>query len=159
MRPGAGQQITVAGDPLVTSLGRFLRRLKLDELPQVWNVLRGDMSFVGPRPEVPEYVALYPHWFRAVLRLRPGITDWASLAFSDEERLLAVYRRTQGFYESVLLPRKIALSRLYLRRRSLGLDVRLAVATACVAVGLANVATGLAGLQLARRARRGLDGA
>jgi len=77
MRPGAGQQITVAGDPLVTSLGRFLRRLKLDELPQVWNVLRVEMSVFGPRPEVQEYVAIYYHGYLSAWRLCTDSHCWS----------------------------------------------------------------------------------
>jgi lipopolysaccharide/colanic/teichoic acid biosynthesis glycosyltransferase len=131
MRREPGCDVTVAGDPRVTALGRWLRRYKLDELPQLWNVLRGDMSFVGPRPEIPAYVGRAAKAFRAVLSVRPGLTDWSSLIFRDEEDILASHAGEADFYERVLLPRKLALARVYVRRCSLLLDLRLILTTAC----------------------------
>ena len=154
-----GGDLTVAGDPRVTPTGRLLRRHKLDELPQLWNVLVGEMSFVGPRPEVARYVAMYARPYRTIHQLRPGITDFASLAFRDEEQLLYAHTADAGFYERVLLPRKLALARLYRRRYSWWLDARLMLATICTAPGLDSVATLLMGPVLARRARAGLNGA
>src|SRR5438128_1286834 len=99
-----GGDLTVAGDPRVTATGRLLRRHKLDELPQLWNVLVGEMSFVGPRPEVARYVAMYARPYRTIHQLRPGITDFASLAFRDEEQLLYAHTADAGFYERMPPP-------------------------------------------------------
>lgn len=153
MREEAGPAVTAAGDPRVTPLGRFLRRTKLDELPQLWNVLRGDMSLVGPRPEIPRYVEAAARDFRAIARLRPGLTDWASLAYYDEERLLAAAGGAARYAE-VILPRKLALARLYQRRRSWALDLRLLAATALLAVGWRGGMEALAGRDLLRSARQ-----
>lgn len=155
MRVAVGAQVTAAGDPRITPLGHFMRRFKLDELPQLWNVLRGEMSFVGPRPEVPAYVARQPRSYRAIGRLRPGITDWASLAFRDEEEVLRAHAADPDFYATRLLPRKLALARLYHRRCSVGLDLRLIAATACVALGRDDWMRDLAGRELLTRAREG----
>src|SRR5206468_2034782 len=113
-----------------TRVGRVLRRWKLDELPQLVNVLRGEMSFVGPRPEVPRYVAMFAEAYQELLAVRPGITDLASLTFRDEETLLARSANAEELYVHEILPRKLALSRAYVRQRSLGLDVRLIARTA-----------------------------
>lgn len=105
-----GPQVTAAGDPRITRLGRFLRATKLDELPQLWNVIRGDMSIVGPRPEAERYVVHYrPEW-EAVFSVRPGITDAASIVFRNEESLLAEAKDRERAYIAVLLPAKIRLS-------------------------------------------------
>lgn len=105
-----GPSITAARDPRITRVGTLLRRTKLDELPQLWNVLRGDMSLVGPRPEVPRYVATYrPEW-RALLSVRPGLTDVASLVFRDEERLLGLARDRERAYAEVIMPMKLELA-------------------------------------------------
>jgi len=121
--PARGGLITSAGDPRVTPIGRRLRRWKLDELPQLVNVVRGEMSLVGPRPEVPCYVARYSDEQRRVLRVRPGITDPASLAFVDEEAVLSRFADRARGYEQYVLPRKLALSLAYLERRTLRSDV------------------------------------
>lgn len=156
MRAAPGPELTAAGDPRITALGRFLRRTKLDELPQLWSVVTGDMSLVGPRPEVPAYVATAARGFRHITGLRPGLTDWASLALRDEERILARHAGEPHFYEEVVLPRKLALARLYQRHLSPGLDLRLIAATACLTAGWAAAADRLAGGKLIARARRGL---
>lgn len=108
-RRGAG--VTVGGDPRVTPVGRFLRRTKLDELPQLWNVLRGDMSLVGPRPEVPEFADLFPDQYRRILHVRPGITHRGTLAFRTEEAILADARvgEARSFYIDRVMPRKLAM--------------------------------------------------
>jgi len=106
-----------------------LRRWKLDELPQLVNVLRGDMSLVGPRPEVPRYVAGYSPRERAVLRVRPGITDPASLAYVDEAAVLARFDHCERAYVEVVLPAKLALSLDYLDRRTLRSDLGILVRT------------------------------
>lgn len=154
MRAASGPEITAAGDPRITPLGRRLRRSKLDELPQLWNVLRGEMSLVGPRPEVPSYVRAEPHAFRAVTRVRPGIVDWASLIFRDEETILAARAAEPDFYRRVMLPRKLALARLYAGRSSAGLDLRLLLATFCAVLGAEGPARRLVGTRLYERARR-----
>lgn len=105
-----GPQITAAADSRITRVGRALRRMKLDELPQLWNVLRGDMSIVGPRPEVPAFVEHYrPEWNR-LFSVRPGITDLASIVFRDEEKLLAEARDRDRAYREVIMPLKLSLA-------------------------------------------------
>jgi len=126
----AGPAITAGADPRITPLGARLRRAKLDELPQLWNVLRGDMSLVGPRPELPDYVARYTPAERAVLRARPGLTDPASLAWADEAATLATFADPQRAYARVVLPRKLALSLAYLERRTVWSDLAVVARTA-----------------------------
>jgi lipopolysaccharide/colanic/teichoic acid biosynthesis glycosyltransferase len=112
-------KITAAGDARITQVGQYLRRWKLDELPQLWNVLIGDMSLVGPRPEVPEYVALYPPGVRElILSVRPGITDEASIRFRNESELLAAAPDPDRLYVEKLLPAKLDLYQEYARRHS-----------------------------------------
>jgi lipopolysaccharide/colanic/teichoic acid biosynthesis glycosyltransferase len=127
--PGQGPLLTAASDARVTRVGRVLRRSKLDELPQLVNVLRGEMSLVGPRPEVARYVACYSETQRAVLALTPGITDPASLAFLDEERLLAAVAEPERFYVEHAMPAKIALNLDYARRATFWSDVRVILQT------------------------------
>jgi lipopolysaccharide/colanic/teichoic acid biosynthesis glycosyltransferase len=110
----AGARITAANDDRFTRLGRTLRKYKLDELPQLFNVLKGDMSLVGPRPEVPEYVDLRSPVWQVVLSVKPGITDLATLLHRDEERLLAAASEPEQYYRAVLLPSKLALSRHFI---------------------------------------------
>ena len=125
---GSGSAVTSAGDPRITRVGRFLRRTKLDELPQLWNVARGEMSLVGPRPEDPEYVKLYTDEQRRVLSVRPGITSPTSLAFRDEEAILA---RAGGaeVYAQDLMPRKLAMDLDYVDHRTTGGDVAILLRT------------------------------
>lgn len=130
-----GLQITVGVDPRITRSGHFLRRYKLDELPQFINVLRGDMSVVGPRPEVPRYVALYPADVRErVLSLRPGITDRASVEYRDENAILGASADPEKAYVEQVLPAKLALCDDYVRHRSFIGDLVLIARTAWVAV-------------------------
>ncbi len=137
MRVAPGAAITVGADPRITRSGQVLRQTKLDELPQLWDVLRGAMSLVGPRPELPRYVALYPADLRErVLAVRPGITDPASLAFSHEAELLAAAADPEREYREVILPAKLKLSADYAATASLATDLRLILAT------LARVARG-----------------
>jgi lipopolysaccharide/colanic/teichoic acid biosynthesis glycosyltransferase/nucleoside-diphosphate-sugar epimerase len=124
---GAG--ITARCDPRITRLGRFLREYKLDELPQLWNVVRGEMSLVGPRPELPLYVERYSDWHRAVLAVRPGITGLDAIAYRDEELLLAAAVEPASCYEQAILPDKLALSLKYLRRISLLGDLKIIFAS------------------------------
>ena len=107
----------------ITGVGRFLRRTKLDELPQLWNIFVGHMSFVGPRPELPVYVEQFRSDFDELLRVRPGLTDPASLAFRNEESLLRESPDPDGTYIRDVLPRKIQLSREYLHTRTFVLDI------------------------------------
>jgi lipopolysaccharide/colanic/teichoic acid biosynthesis glycosyltransferase len=126
MRAGeGGPQITAAGDQRVTRTGAWLRKLKIDELPQFWNVLRGEMSVIGPRPEVPAYVHLEDQLWRDVLEYRPGITDLATLAFRDEEDLLRQSPDPDDYYRGVVLPAKLRLNVQYQRSRSLRRDLKL----------------------------------
>jgi len=120
-----GPAITSDGDPRVTRVGRLLRRWKLDELPQLVNVVSGDMSLVGPRPEVPKYLPQYLQSDLQVLAVRPGITDPASIQFRDEERVLAGFDDPERAYTELILPRKLALSSEYVRRQSFLGDVKL----------------------------------
>jgi lipopolysaccharide/colanic/teichoic acid biosynthesis glycosyltransferase len=123
-----GPGITASGDTRITAAGRFLRRSKLDELPQLINVLKGDMSLVGPRPEDPRYVALYTDVQRQVLRVRPGITSAASLAYRHEEQLLAG-ADWETVYREQVLPAKLAIDLDYLARRTLISDLKLIMQT------------------------------
>ena len=120
-----GLNITVAGDARVTPVGRFLRRHKIDEIPQLWNVLRGEMSLVGPRPELPIYVSEYTPEQREVLSLSPGITDPASLAYRNEEEILAAHENPEAFYRTRILPDKLARNLAYLRKITLRGDLRI----------------------------------
>ncbi len=130
MRVGApGTKITGAGDHRVTRVGRILRCYKIDELPQLWNVLRGDMNLIGPRPEIPEYVDLASTSWKQVLTVRPGISDLATLVYRDEEALLGLSDNTERFYRDVVLPGKLALSLHYSRTRSISSDLRLLLLT------------------------------
>ena len=127
----AGARITAHGDSRITPVGSVLRDTKLDELPQFWNVLRGDMSLTGPRPEDPAFVdASDPRW-ALVLGARPGMTDFASLVFRDEELLLGPNTNVEAIYRTAILPDKLALSAEYLRRGSVSLDLRLMLLTLC----------------------------
>lgn len=124
-----GKQITVSNDPRITVIGRLLRRYKLDELPQLINVLRGEMSFVGPRPEVPKYVSLYTPEQRQVLSVPPGITDPASIQFRNENELLAQASNSEKTYIEQIMPEKLALNQSYIRQSSLAFDLRLILET------------------------------
>jgi lipopolysaccharide/colanic/teichoic acid biosynthesis glycosyltransferase len=124
-----GLDITVSGDSRVTTVGRFLRRYKIDELPQLWNVIRGDMSLVGPRPELPAYVAEYTPEQRFVLSARPGITDPASLTYRDEEEILAGHNNPQHFYRTQILPDKLCRNMSYLQEISLKKDLLIILET------------------------------
>jgi len=126
MRTGShGSLITAAGDGRVTRAGATLRRFKLDELPQLFNVFKGDMSVVGPRPEVPEYVQLEAPIWQAVLQVRPGVTDLATLLHRDEEELLGASGDPNTLYRESVLPAKLVLNLGYLRSRSFLRDLKL----------------------------------
>ena len=123
-------QITVGADPRITPAGKMLRRTKLDELPQLWDVLVGDMSLVGPRPEVPKYVALYPDTLRdKVLSVRPGMTDRASIEYREENELLARAADPERVYIEIVMPAKLRYAAEYVDRRSMWTDLCLIGAT------------------------------
>ena len=118
-----GGPSTADGDPRITRLGRYLRKYKLDELPQLLNVMNGDMSVVGPRPEVPQYVALFTEEERQILTVRPGLTDLATLWNADEGRRLAGAADPERVYLEAIKPKKVQLQLQYLRHRSLATDL------------------------------------
>lgn len=125
-----GPQVTADGDPRITRVGRVLRKTKLDELPQLFNVLRGDLSLVGPRPEVAKYVALYPEGERTFLQqFRPGITDPATVRFRREEEILARSSDPELAYREEILPEKVRMYREYLESASLWSDLGVLGAT------------------------------
>jgi len=126
----SGHPLTALNDRRITGIGRWLRKFKVDELPQLWNVLRGDMSLIGPRPEVAEFVELQDHRWRTVLEVRPGVTDLASLAFRDEEDLLDPAADLETYYRSVILPQKLHLNLHYQKSRTLSRDLKLLWMTA-----------------------------
>jgi lipopolysaccharide/colanic/teichoic acid biosynthesis glycosyltransferase len=123
--PATGMAITVGNDPRVTGAGRLLRKTKIDELPQLINVIKGDMSLVGPRPEVPRYVEMFRNEYEEILRVRPGITDLASLKYRDEASVLAESSSAEESYQTKILPDKIKLGKEYIERSSFLFDLRL----------------------------------
>lgn len=120
-----GPAITTGGDNRITPFGRFLRKTKLDELPQLFNVLSGKMAIVGPRPEVPEYVRLYTDEQKAVLSVRPGLTDPASIAYRDEESVLARYDDPEKAYIEKIMPAKLKMNISYIEKASFSRDLAL----------------------------------
>lgn len=131
MRTGmAGTSITAGSDPRVTRAGAVLRKYKLDELPQLWNVFNGTMSLIGPRPEIPRFVDPADPLWRDVLELTPGITDLATLVYRDEESILAGVTDPEEYYRSTVLPAKLRMNLDYARRRTWPLDLELLLLTA-----------------------------
>jgi lipopolysaccharide/colanic/teichoic acid biosynthesis glycosyltransferase len=132
MRTAAGPLLTRAGDNRVTKIGKLLRHTKLDELPQLVNVIRGDMSLIGPRPDLPEFWSNVSKTHPDILRLRPGLTGAASLVYRNEERLLGQIEqdRVPQFYLSTLLPDKVRLDLEYASSATLASDLKLICATA-----------------------------
>jgi lipopolysaccharide/colanic/teichoic acid biosynthesis glycosyltransferase len=126
---GTGPQVTAAGDRRVTGTGRFLRRYKIDEFPQLVNVLRGDMSLVGPRPEVRRYVERFADDYARILAVRPGITDLAAIEYRNEEAILAQASDPEAAYVESVLPAKIRLYDQYLRSMSLSTDLTILART------------------------------
>ena len=131
MRAGSDKysQITVGKDDRITKIGSFLRKYKLDEIPQLINVLIGDMSLVGPRPEVPKYVALYTDEQKEILKVRAGITDYASIEFSDENDLLASEEDPEKAYIEKVMPKKIELNKKYISEISILTDIKIILLT------------------------------
>lgn len=124
-----GRQITVGRDPRITKVGYFLRKFKFDELPQLFNVLIGDMSFVGPRPEVQKYVNMYTEEQREILKVKPGITDYASIEFRNENEILGKVENPEEYYISTIMPTKIALNKKYIENNNLFIDIKIILKT------------------------------
>jgi len=124
-----GPPITGGEDPRITKIGKFLRKYKLDELPQLINVLKGEMSFVGPRPEVPKYVKLFEEEYREILKVKPGITDYAAIEFVNEEEILKGADNVEKVYIEKVLPRKIEYYKRYLKEISFSTDLKIILKT------------------------------
>lgn len=136
-----GPAITYGSDPRITKVGRWLRKVKVDELPQLINVTTGAMSFVGPRPEVPQYVAMYSPHQRTVLEMVPGITDPASLKYRNESELLALSANPLDEYISTIMPDKIRINLEYASKATLWTDIGVVIKTVLVAIYPAAKAT------------------
>jgi lipopolysaccharide/colanic/teichoic acid biosynthesis glycosyltransferase len=124
-----GSSVSVAGENRITPLGAKLRKYKLDELPELWNVMKGDMSFVGPRPDVPGYADQLKGEEREVLKLRPGITGPASLKYRNEEEVLATVDNPQEYNDTIIFPDKVRINRYYLHHYSFWMDIKMIFAT------------------------------
>jgi lipopolysaccharide/colanic/teichoic acid biosynthesis glycosyltransferase len=154
MHEGArGPALVQAKDERFTRIGAFLARTKLDELPQLWNVLKGDMSLVGPRPEDPNFVEQHREDYEAILAVQPGITGLSQLAFARESEILDPRDRV-GHYTSRILPQKMHMDRLYAEQRSLSMDLKILWWTFCAIVGRLDVAVHRDSGRLNRRAPR-----
>lgn len=125
----SGRQITVYDDPRITKVGKYLRKFKIDELPQLYNVLKGEMSLVGPRPEVKKYVEMYSEQQLAVLSVKPGITDYASIEFRNEDELLALSDNPEQVYIEIIMPYKLKLGLKYIKDMSLITDLKILLFT------------------------------
>jgi lipopolysaccharide/colanic/teichoic acid biosynthesis glycosyltransferase len=124
-----GRQITIGNDSRITKIGAFLRKYKFDELPQLINVFKGDMSLVGPRPEVPRYVKLYNQEQKKVLEVKPGITDLASIRYRDENDLLGEAENPDDFYINTIMPDKLALNLEYINKNNVFFDIYIILKT------------------------------
>jgi lipopolysaccharide/colanic/teichoic acid biosynthesis glycosyltransferase len=150
----SGVTSTGADDKRITPVGHFVRRYKLDELVQLWNVIKGDLSLVGPRPNVPSGVALYTQIEKKLLDVRPGITDIASIVFSDEGDILTPYRDADAAYESLIRPWKNELALIYVDHSSVWLDMRLIYLTALAIVSRPAALVGVGKVLRKMRARQ-----
>ncbi|MCI6383045.1 MAG: sugar transferase [Fusobacterium mortiferum] len=133
------KQITVGNDSRITGIGHILRKTKLDELPQLFNVLKGEMSLVGPRPEVPKYVELYTEEQREILKVSAGITDYASIYFSNESELLGEAENPEEFYIKKIMPYKIELNKKYIKEIGIVTDIKLIILTILKILGLVKL--------------------
>jgi lipopolysaccharide/colanic/teichoic acid biosynthesis glycosyltransferase len=149
-----GGPLTIGEDERFTPIGGFLAMTKLDELPQLWNVLKGEMHLVGPRPEVPEFVARYPEEYRQLLSVLPGITGPAAVEYASESHLLGLQQDPVRFYEEAIMPRKIGIDLDYIHTRTLRGDLKILAQTTLVP--LAKVARRMTSDQQARRAEAGV---
>ena len=125
----SGSSISVAGESRITPFGGILRRYKIDELPELWNVMTGEMSFVGPRPDVPGYADKLKGAERAILQLRPGITGPASLKYRDEEELLATVKDPQKYNDEIIFPDKVRINLYYMKHYSFVDDIKMILCT------------------------------
>ncbi|XZN43278.1 sugar transferase [Clostridium perfringens] len=123
------RQVTVINDQRITRIGRILRKYKIDELPQLYNVLKGDMSFVGPRPEVKKYVKFYEEEYDEILKIKPGITDLASIEYIDENTIISKYIDPEKIYIEEVLPKKLMLNKRYIEEMSIKNDILLILKT------------------------------
>ena len=133
------KQITVGKDNRITGIGHILRKTKLDELPQLFNVLKGEMSLVGPRPEVPKYVELYTDEQREILKVPAGITDYASIYFSNESELLGEAENPEEFYIKKIMPYKIELNKKYINEIGIMTDIKIIILTILKILGLVKL--------------------
>lgn len=125
-----GSLLTIGDhDDRITKIGYWLRKYKIDELPQLFNVLKGDMSFVGPRPEVSKYVELYDLMQQRILSVKPGLTDWASIQYIDENQLLAAAENPEIYYIKNVIPRKITENLRYIDNHTLWTDIKIILLT------------------------------
>lgn len=122
-RPGSS--VSVKGESRITPLGAVLRKGKLDELPELWNILKGEMSFVGPRPDVPGYADRLPEEDKVVLSVRPGLTGLATLKYIDEEELLSIQENPQEYNDTVIYPDKVRINKIYIAQQSVWLDLKI----------------------------------
>lgn len=137
MKEAAGAEITIGQDSRITNIGHILRKFKIDELPQLINVLKGEMSLVGPRPEVPRYVKFYtPDIYNVVLSVHPGITDWASINMINENYILAQASDPESEYINVIMPKKLEFAVNYVKTRTFWQDCLIIVATLKKIAGL-----------------------
>jgi lipopolysaccharide/colanic/teichoic acid biosynthesis glycosyltransferase len=139
---GDGPAYTLGADPRITPIGQWLRRLKIDELPQLWNVLRGDMSIVGPRPVIPELALEFDAAYQRLLTARPGLTDPASLKYLRETEILSQVANPYTYFKTVVTPEKIRISQDYLEHATLWSDMVIVVRTA-LALAMMLIPTGL----------------
>jgi lipopolysaccharide/colanic/teichoic acid biosynthesis glycosyltransferase len=153
-RAAKGGPLTMSDDERFTPIGSFLSMTKLDELPQLWNVIKGDMRLVGPRPEVPEFVSRYRAEYAELLSVLPGITGPAAVEYASESHLLSLQQDPLSFYEAAIMPRKIEIDLEYIRTRTLLGDVRILIET--MLVPLSKVTRGVLGDPRVRRAEAGL---
>lgn len=153
-RSARGGPLTIGEDERFTPIGGFLAMTKLDELPQLWNVLKGDMRLVGPRPEVPEFVARYRAEYEEILSVLPGITGPAAVEYASESHLLSQQQDPITFYEESIMPRKIEIDRNYIRMRTLRGDIRILAQT--ILVPLTKVGGRMTGDPQVRRVEAGL---
>jgi lipopolysaccharide/colanic/teichoic acid biosynthesis glycosyltransferase len=144
----SGPVITIGEDPRITHVGRFLRSAKVDELPQLINVLKGEMSLVGPRPELPRFVELFRRDYAEILTVRPGITDLASLKYQDEAKLMSQFTNPEEEYARRILPDKIRLAKEYIDRSSIFFDLSLILRTFPKLLGLTHSRMDLPGVSL-----------
>lgn len=119
------ENLTIKNDPRITKVGRLLRKYKIDEFPQLINILKNEMSFIGPRPELPKYVELFRKDYEYILKVKPGITDFASITFRDESELMKNGKNAENIYLNEILPQKIRLNKKYIKNRSSFLDLKL----------------------------------